>query len=145
MKLSERFYWAVTISPSPYKKLLVDYKTHTMGYYVSTSFEHQQSYIESRLKNYSFSHKYYEHTPTCPKKRLHLHGAIWLSVNEMMQFIDLCREYFDTPKYKNQALFVKHITDEDGWIEYMQKEQLDDDMNPIINNLIITPQGDYTG
>jgi len=92
----------------------------------------QKFFIEDELKNWSFTEKYYEKTPSCTFKRLHLHGCIeledpvqeWGGSSPLIEFTGNVLMSFMTPKCNlKNILLIEPVYDMAGWHRYCTKQQ----------------------
>lgn len=120
MSLQNTF--AVTIQ-LPKSKRIYD-SDGSFKFYQTMPHSQQKLWIEDQLKNWAFTEKQYEHTPTCSSKRLHLHGLIsFKNTSDIEEFTqDICNKFI-TPKYNaTKLLLMVPIFDNDGWLRYIRKD-----------------------
>lgn len=116
--------YAVTIQIPSSKRVYHDgIHDGLYNFYASLDNDAQKFFIEKELKNWAFYEKQYEQTPSCPKKRLHLHGYIHLEPELMQKFVYDVIDKFGTPKYSNSKLLkIVPIFNKQGWENYIRKQ-----------------------
>jgi len=131
--------FAVTIQVPRSKRI---YNGPKFKYYQTAPHDEQRAFIEEGIKDWAFTLKYYEHTPSCTSKRLHLHGLIqFKGACDFPKFMADILQFFGTPKYApDKLLKIEPIYNLEGWRKYIQKEQPTPKWKPVLKASDFPPE-----